>query len=279
MAERLFQPSHSEFLECFRSSNGCRDVPEVLHPDINHQGFSGTHRLGHLPDEFYVPVLVESQMRVPSLAEAYLGTMKTGCRVFGDLFGHVFNPRFRAVQACDGRQLVPRGAAQQIKNANVQYFALEVPERNVDSRQREGRYARAGSVPPHMLLELAPYCFVLQRALTDNQFGKTLNQLGGRQSCFRKECAALAPSLLPVLAGDLDQADGAKPVVIRRFPVGNRKGFDRAYLRSADHWHALQQFIDALMTLSFIGFGQKNRRDGFPWDAPRRQNFSSASAK
>ena len=62
----------------------------------------------------------------------------------------------------------------------------------------------------------------MKRILANDEIGQPFNKLDDGQRCLRKIGAALTPPDLSVLGRDLDEADGAGVVVIRRFRVGKR---------------------------------------------------------
>ena len=73
------------------------------------------------------------------------------------------------MRARDRRQALVVGAAEELRDGDAEQLALQIPERDVDRREREGRDAAAVAVPPGPPPAAPPDVDVVERVAPDDE--------------------------------------------------------------------------------------------------------------
>ena len=151
--------------------------------------------------------------------------------------GLLLQARSRRMRARDGRESRVVCAAEQLHDGYPEELALEVPERDVDRGEREGRDAAAVPVPPGAPSAAPPDVDVVERVASDDELvGDPVDHRLGRPACVGPRRDRLSPADGPVVrldAAEGQMADGAA-VVRLRVPERDRlDGSDGRHTRTS----------------------------------------------
>ena len=223
MAERLLDPVEAVLLERAHAPDRVGQAPAVADAAVDHDRLVGADRLAYGLHEGDVAVVLVAEMRVAELAEADLDTGQARLEPACDLVRHLADVAGRGMARGDRRQAVLDGSAEEVDEARAERLALEVPERDVEARDRKRGDATGRAVPPRLGVQLLADRVRLHGIHADDELAQRLDDQARGTRGVREVGRALAPADLAVVRRDLDEADGSMASVIVRFRIGDGK--------------------------------------------------------
>src|ERR1700736_1390842 len=127
------------------------------------------------------------------------------------------------------------GTAEQVEDAPAERLALQIPKGDIDSRRGVGSNATVIAVPPGLLLILPPQRLGMNGIFADQVRRHSFNDCFCREIGLGKLGNRLAPADLPVVGGNLPQAQMAESVEVVRLGIADR---NRLYFCNA-HFYPL----------------------------------------
>src|SRR5262249_7134751 len=152
-------------------------------------------RLAEQPHELDVARELVAEPRVPALAHPDLDALVALIPDVASVpLGLVLDRLVERVRRGDHRQTLAMSTSEQVHERLAEQLALQVPERDVERRERKGRGAAAVAVPPSLRLDLPPDVDVLHRVAADDELRHLVDQPLGRARRARELRDRLAPA-------------------------------------------------------------------------------------
>ena len=182
--------------------------------------------LAHAAHVLDVAIVLIPKAGIAALAEPHLEAMHPRRNPLLGFLHHPADILVVGVARRDGRKLLVNGPAKQLNDGHTKELALDVPQRDVDGRDRVAGDAAVVAVPPHLVAEGMPDGDVVERVPADHARGHAFDDGLDREVRLRELGDRFTPAHDAVVGRDLDEAEMAQRVEVVGLRIADRDSLD-----------------------------------------------------